>query len=255
MQTTRRIVALATAATGLLAVAAAPAAAAPRGPQPVSTWLQSVRANTSSWVNIYWRTDRRICDVEVRVRAEQARVDYPGNARSATFSRGDSLFPGRTDFTRIRVTPFLQRQGVTQLWTTMTYDDCGFKARPQTRTAVLSLPVLRADNWPGGPGGPGGPGQGQPGGQGQGQGQPGGPGQGQPGGPGQGQPGGPGAGGPGGPGNGPGGPGNNQGGPGGQNGPGQGGPMQGGPGGPGQGQPGGGQNGQGGPWHGGTPRP
>lgn len=246
MQTTRRfgaVVALATAAFGMAAtVATAPATAVPRGPQPVSHWLQSVRANTGSWVTIHWRTDRPVCDAEVRVRGERVRVDYLGFRRSATFSRGDSLRPGRTDFTRFRVTPFGQRPGVARLWATISYDECGFRARTQTRTAVLSLPVLR-NTGPGGYDGPGGPGHGQPDGPGQHNG-PGAPGHG---GPGQG-PNGPGQGGPGQhtPGGGQGGPGNNQNrpagnqngpgsnqnGPGGQNGPGsQNGPgNQGGPG-------------------------
>jgi hypothetical protein len=167
MQKTRRIgafIALATAAVGAAAtVTAAPAGAAPRGPEPVSNWLQSVRANTGSWVSIQWRTDRPICDAEVRVRGERVRVDYPGFARSAEFSRGDSLRPGRIDSTRIKVTPYLQRPGVARLWATISYDECGFRARTQTRTAALSLPVLR-NTGPVGQGGPGGPGHGQPGG-------------------------------------------------------------------------------------------
>ncbi|WP_328466071.1 hypothetical protein OHA21_45270 [Actinoplanes sp. NBC_00393] len=177
-------VAMATAAAGFAAVStAAPAAAAPRGPQPVSNWLQPVRAETSNWVNIHWRTDRRICDVEVRVRGDRARVDYPGFRRSATLSRGDTLRPGRTDYTRVRVTPYGQRAGVAKLWATISYDECGWRSRTMTRTAVLSLPVLRKNTWPGGNGGPGGPGHSHTGGPNQGG--PGGPGHGGSGGPGQ----------------------------------------------------------------------
>ncbi|HEX5198855.1 MAG TPA: hypothetical protein VFW27_02845, partial [Actinoplanes sp.] len=64
MNNTRRIgamVALATATVGMAAATtAAPAAAAARGPRPVSSVLGAVRAHTASWVNINWRTDRRI---------------------------------------------------------------------------------------------------------------------------------------------------------------------------------------------------
>jgi hypothetical protein len=158
------IVALSTAAFGMAAtVATAPAGAAPRGPQPVSSWLQSVRANTGSWVTIHWRTDRTICDAEVRVRGERVRVDYTGFQRSASFSRGDTLRAGRTDFTKVRVTPYMRRPGVTKLWATISYDECGFRSRTQTRTVALSLPVLR-NTGPGGHDGPGGPGHGYPGG-------------------------------------------------------------------------------------------
>ncbi|BBH66394.1 hypothetical protein ACTI_30790 [Actinoplanes sp. OR16] len=199
MQKTRRfgaMIALATAAAGMATVsAAAPAAAIGRGPAPVSNWLQAVRANTTSWVTINWRTDRPICDAQVRVRGESVKVDYFGIRRQfTTFSRGDSLRPGRTDFTRIRVTPIARRSGVANLWATISYDECGWKSRTQTRTTVLSLPVVTRNTVPGGNGGPGGPGQGHTDG----------PGHDGPGAPGQG-----------GPGNGHGG---NQNGPGGQNG-------------------------------------
>ncbi|MEU8663744.1 hypothetical protein AB0C31_44675, partial [Actinoplanes philippinensis] len=167
MQKTRRIgaaIALVTAALGTAAtVATTPAGAAPRGPQPVSNWLQSVRAGAGSWVSIPWRTDRRICDAEVRVRGERVRVQYPGARRSASFTRGDTLRPGHTGYTRVRVTAYQRRPGVAKLWATISYDECGFRARTQTRTAVLSLPVLRHTG-PGGLDGPGDPGHGRPGG-------------------------------------------------------------------------------------------
>ncbi|SDT68909.1 hypothetical protein [Actinoplanes derwentensis] len=162
MRKTQRIGAFIAAATAALGVAA-PAIAAPRGPQPVSNWLQSVRAGAGSWVTIDWRTDRPVCDAEIRVRGDRVQVGYSGLRRSATFSRGASLRPGRTDFTKIRVTPHVKRPGITKLWATISYDECGPKARTQTRTAVLSLPVLRHTG-PGGQGGPGGPGHGSPGG-------------------------------------------------------------------------------------------
>ena len=188
-------VAMASAAIGMAtATAAAPASAAGNGPQPTSNWLRPVRANVSSWVDINWRTDRPVCDAEIRVRGDRVRVDYPGFRRSAQFSRGDSLRPGRTDFSRIRVTPYAMRSGVSRLWVTISYENCGWHSRTQTRTAVLSLPVMR-NTPPIGHGGPGAPGNG---------GQQGGPGHGGPGAPGHGgQPGGPGHGAPGhgGPGN------------------------------------------------------
>jgi hypothetical protein len=165
MQKVRRIgalVAMATTAAGIAAITtAAPASAIGRGPQPVSTWLKKVPANVSSWVDIHWRTDRRICDVEVRVRGERGvKVDHLGFRRAGTLSRGDTLRAGRTDFTRVRVTPYRQTSGVSKLWATISYDECKFKSRTQTRTAVLALPVLRK-TWPVGHGVPGGPGHGQ----------------------------------------------------------------------------------------------
>jgi hypothetical protein len=226
MNNGRRIGAFVVAAAAAMSMAtvgvASPASAAGWGPQPTSTWLQAVRANTGTWVNIGWRTDRRICDVEVRVDGgRRVDVGYPGFRNYTSFSRGDSLSAGRTDYTAIRVTPRYDRSGVAQLRATIQYDNCGWHSRTQYRSSWLSLPVLR-NNWPGN-GGPGGPGNGGPGG----------PGNGGPGGPGNGGPGGPGNGGPGGPGNG--GPGNG----------GPGGPGNGGPGGPGNGGPGNGGPGSG----------
>ncbi|MBB4739294.1 hypothetical protein BJY16_002753 [Actinoplanes octamycinicus] len=159
------MVALATATTGLAGAATAgPAAAAPsRGPQPITTWLRPVPANVPSWIDIAWRTDRTICDAQVRVRGERVRVEYFGNRRGAVFSRGSTLTPRRTDVTRVRVTPFTAFGGVAKLWATISYDECGWRSRTQTRTTVLSLPVMRT-NSPGGQGGPGGPGTGLPGG-------------------------------------------------------------------------------------------
>ncbi|MEU8237557.1 hypothetical protein AB0C07_04860 [Actinoplanes missouriensis] len=252
MQKTRRfgaMIALATAAAGMAAVsAAAPAAAAGRGPEPVSPWLQPVRANAASWVLVHWRTDRTICDARIRVRGERVRVEYPGSWRFTTFSRGDMLRPGRSDYIQLRVTPIARRNSVATLVATISYDECGRKARTQTRTSVLSMPVVMRGNVPGGTGGPGAPGHGHSDGPGHdGPGAPGhdGPGHGHSGGQGgpDGQYGQNGPGGSGGPG------GQGQNGPGGQYGQGQNGPGQNGPGqgqyGQGQGQGGQGQGGQG----------
>ena len=171
MNKTRRIgalVALATAAVGMAtATAAAPAAAAPRGPEPVSNWLRAVNAHESTWVNVYWRTNTRICDAEVKLYARDVEVDYRGFRRSATFSRGDMLRPGRTDFTPVRVNADFDRAGVARLRAVISYDNCSRRARTEVRSFGLSLPVLRnsrpGHGWPGGPGHHGRPGDGRPG--------------------------------------------------------------------------------------------
>nr|WP_221381220.1 hypothetical protein [Actinoplanes polyasparticus] len=161
MKNNRRIgafVAMATAAVGMATVTAtAPAAAAPvRGPQPVSNWLGAVRANADSWVKIYWRTDRPICDVEVRVGGgRDVDVDYPGRKRFTSFMRGDMLRPGRTDFTAFEVNPDYDRAGVARLRATISYDLCGRRDRTQYRSFALALPVLRNNGPHSGPGRPG----------------------------------------------------------------------------------------------------
>ncbi|MCO8272758.1 hypothetical protein M1L60_19365 [Actinoplanes sp. TRM 88003] len=170
MKNNRRVgalVAMATAAVGMAGMAAAPASAAPvRGPQPVSNWLGAVRANADSWVKINWRTDRTICDVEVRVSGgRDVDVDYPGRKRFTSFTRGDTLRPGRTDFTAFEVNPDYDRAGVARLRATISYDLCGRRDRTQYKSFALSLPVLRNNGHHTGPGRPGDgrPGDGRPG--------------------------------------------------------------------------------------------
>ena len=180
MNKRRRIGALLTASAAAVSMAtvglASPAAAADSGPRPVSNWLRAVQAHTDTWVNIAWRTDRRICDVEVRVDGgRRVDVDYPGWRDYTSFSRSDTLWPGRTDYTAIRVNADYRRPGVATLRATIEYDNCGWHARTQRRSTWLNLPVVRNDGWPGhgGPGGPGGPGNGGPGNGGPGNGGPG----------------------------------------------------------------------------------
>ncbi|WP_052359334.1 hypothetical protein [Actinoplanes friuliensis] len=259
----------ATAASVGMASLVAPTAAqaAPRGPQPVSSGIRAVQAGQDTWVGIRWTTDRRICDVAVRVNGRGVEVDYPGNRRSTSFPRTDSLRPGRTDVTNFRVDADFRRSGIARLSTVIAYDHCGRRDRTIVKRFNLFMPVIVRGGNQGGPGhGHGGPGNGHHNGDGHGHGGPGnghnngdghghgGPGNGGPGngGPGNGGPGngGPGNGGPGNGGPGNGGPGN--GGPG-NGGPGNGGPGNGGPGngGPGNGGPGNGGPGNGGPGNGG----
>jgi hypothetical protein len=151
MNNSRRIgavVAAAAAAMGMATVGlASPAAASERGPEPTSTWLRAVRAHTGTWVSIGWSSNRRICDAEVRLDGgRRVDVDYPGNRRFASFSRGDTLRPGDVDFTRFRVTPDFDRAGVAVLRASIRYDECGRRTHSQVKSIFLTLPVVRS-NW------------------------------------------------------------------------------------------------------------
>lgn len=143
----RTITALALAGVaGSVATAAlaGPAAAQPRGPQPVTTRLAAVKANTPSWVNIFWRTDRPVCDAKVQVDGgRQVRVSYPALRHATTFTTGDSLRAGRTAATPIQVSPMTRTSGVVVLRATMSYTDCSRHARTQFTRATLSLPVIK----------------------------------------------------------------------------------------------------------------
>jgi hypothetical protein len=158
-------VALAGAAGAMMALTVAgPVAAAPhgRGPELVSNRLPAVKANTASWVNLYWRTNTPVCSARVQVDGgRQVAVAYPGMRRTTTFTGGDTLRPGRTAATPFRVTPVRQGGSVALLRAVMSYTDCGRHARTQWKRVNLALPVLRnlrpmpGNHWT--------PGQGQPG--------------------------------------------------------------------------------------------
>ncbi len=158
------IVAVATTAVGVASlVASAPAVAAgARGPQPVSGWLRPVRAHTANWVDIYWRTDKTVCDVQVRVVGQSVDVSYVGHRQFASFNRGTMLRSGQTDYTSVQISPDFDQSGTAQLRAIVSYDSCRFHARTQTSSYSLTLPVLRNDTRPG-HGFPGNPGHGGPG--------------------------------------------------------------------------------------------
>ncbi len=157
------IVALATAAVGMAAVTStAPAVAAPQGgPQPVSSWLRAIKAHSDSWINISWRTNYPVCDVQVRASGRRVDVRYPGGRHSATLSRGNLLRPGRTDFTAISVDPDFTHSGIAALKTVISFNDCSAHAHTQHKSFTLVLPVLHNNNWPGHDA-PGQPNPGQP---------------------------------------------------------------------------------------------
>jgi hypothetical protein len=147
MNKARRIGALLAASVAALGMAsvglASPAAAMERGPKPTSTGLRAVRAHTSTWSSIAWRTNQRICNVQVRVDGgRKVDIDYPGNRRFTSFSHSNSLGAGRTDFTAIRVKANFGGRGVAVLRATIKYDNCGLHARTTSRTSTLNLPVV-----------------------------------------------------------------------------------------------------------------
>jgi hypothetical protein len=146
MNKSRRIgalVAAGIASVGMSALVAPTAAeASPRGPQPVSNFVQRVRAHTDTWVGIRWQTDRRICDAKVWVNGRRVDVDYPRNARSTSFSRSDSLRPGRGDVTAFRVNADFDRSGVALLRATIAYDNCGRHARTFRKSFGIAMPVV-----------------------------------------------------------------------------------------------------------------
>ena len=133
------------AALSLVSVTtASPASAAPRetGPRPVTQLLPTVQPNRPQGITVRWKTDRRVCDVKIRVWGNRnVRVSYPGRRDFVTFAEGDDLRPGRTDTTVFRVTAGFDRPVWAILAATITYDHCGRNAPTLTKNTGLLLPV------------------------------------------------------------------------------------------------------------------
>jgi hypothetical protein len=148
MNVSRRIgafVAATVAAVGMMsAVQVAPASAAPKGPEPTNSLLSTVRADTPTWVNVWWRTDRRACGVRV-VAWDSARVsvDYPGGRAFTSFSNGSTLNRRETDYTAFRVTATYGRGTWALLAAQVYYNDCGPRARTKVKSVGFLLPVRR----------------------------------------------------------------------------------------------------------------
>jgi hypothetical protein len=148
MKTSRRIravLATALAALAMTSIAATPAAAAGRvkGPEPVNALLQTVNTNQATWVSVEWKTDRTICDAEVRVWGNpNVVIGYPSNTATYTsFAHGSTLLRRDTDFTSFKVTPHFRRSTWALLAATITYNYCGRHSRTRTKNTGFLLPV------------------------------------------------------------------------------------------------------------------
>ncbi len=113
-----------------------------KGPRPVSKVLEPVNAGESEWVRVRWKTDRRICDVEVVVWGNRkVDIDYPGDREYTSFSRGDSLGRGSSDFTSFRVEADYDRDAWVKLEATISYTDCSRHSPTFSNDTGLTLPV------------------------------------------------------------------------------------------------------------------
>lgn len=151
MSRTRRIAATlaATTAAALTATAAAMTASAVaaepqgNGPEPLAAYVQPVDSRVSTWVNLYWVTDVRICAAKVRVTGPNVDVSYPSNTQTYTsFEKDDTLppgnYPGRTAF---RVTAKYDEAIEVPLRARISWTNCAKDAPVQTAKFWVSLPV------------------------------------------------------------------------------------------------------------------
>jgi hypothetical protein len=144
MKISRRLVAAAAiAAAGLAIVApAAPASAAPTGPVPVDGRLTPVKAGTPTWVQMWWTTDVRACDVKVVAwKNSLATFSYPGGRGYTTLSKDSTLDRGESDFAKIRVDAALGQGNFALVPVQVFYSDCGAKAEAHDKSVGFLLPV------------------------------------------------------------------------------------------------------------------
>ncbi|MFI5936859.1 hypothetical protein [Actinoplanes sp. NPDC051494] len=147
MSKTRRIAAMtmaATAAAGLAAVTTgAPAAAAARGPHLITEWTRPVAPGTATWVDLYWKTGKPVCDAEVRLSGKDVEVTYPANTDTySSFSKSADLKAGKTDRTAFRVTAAYDKSVVVPLEAKLTYHTCGKDAVEKVKKFPVKLTVV-----------------------------------------------------------------------------------------------------------------
>jgi hypothetical protein len=144
MRKTRLVAAILTAAALSPMATAAPAVASANGPMPITTWTTTVKPHQPTWIDIFWATNKKICDAQVTVVADRVDVFYPTNTATFTsFSQSDRLKPRRVDYTAVRVTAHHSDRSFVPLTVTIAYNTCGRHAVDETDVFGLTLPVLK----------------------------------------------------------------------------------------------------------------
>jgi len=148
MSKTRRVatmVAAAVTAVGMATVVAAnPAAAAPKGPHPVTNWIEAVKAHKASWVEVFWTTGKKICGAQLTVEGGDVWIGYPANTGTYTsFSEDDKLKPKEIDYTAFQVRADYDRNEFVPLEATLVYQTCGAHPVKKSKTFWLILPVRK----------------------------------------------------------------------------------------------------------------
>ncbi|WP_067496829.1 hypothetical protein [Actinoplanes sp. TFC3] len=142
-----RWVAAVAAAVGLATVVTgAPAVAAVKGPHLITDWARAVPAHQGTWIQLYWKTGKAVCDAEVTLSGTDVDVIYPDNTeRYSSFAKGSSLKAGKTDRTAINVTAHYDKTTVVKLKAKMVYNTCGKNAVEKTEKVSVNLPVIVDD--------------------------------------------------------------------------------------------------------------
>jgi hypothetical protein len=135
------------AAAGLATVlTGAPASAAIKGPHLITDWARAVPAGGSTWIQLYWKTGKPVCDAEVTLSGLKVDVIYPDNTETySSFAKSSSLKAGKTDRTAFNVTARYPKTTVVPLKAKMVYHTCGDDAVEKTVKVTVSLPVIAED--------------------------------------------------------------------------------------------------------------
>lgn len=134
-------------AAGLATVAAgAPAAAAGKqGPHPFFDYVKPVTANTATWIDVFWDTQKPVCDAKVTLSGAKVEVVYPENTKTySSFATADTLGakdkPQRTSFS---VTADYDTTVQVPLTAVIAYNSCGDKPVEKLKKFKVVLTVLK----------------------------------------------------------------------------------------------------------------
>ncbi|GAA2517470.1 hypothetical protein [Winogradskya humida] len=147
MSKTRRVAAMMTAALAAVGlattVAVTPAAAAVKGPHLITNWTRPVAPDEGTWVDLYWKTGKPVCDAEVTIDGKNVSITYPSNTETYTsFSKSANLKAGKVDRTAFYVIAYYDATTVVKLKATIVYNTCGDDAVEKTKKFDVKLPVM-----------------------------------------------------------------------------------------------------------------
>ncbi|WP_305789190.1 hypothetical protein [Symbioplanes lichenis] len=145
MRRTLATVVTAAAAIATVATATPAAAAAKVGPHPFLDYVKPVKAHVATWVDVWWDTQKPVCDAKVWLSGRKVTVDYPANtATYSSFATANTLGakdkPQRTAF---RVTADYGKTTEVPLTAEISYNTCGDNPVEKSKRFEVALTVLK----------------------------------------------------------------------------------------------------------------
>jgi hypothetical protein len=142
----RRTLATVVAAGIAVVATAAPAAAAAKvGPHPFLDYVKPVKAHVATWVDVWWDTEKPVCDAKVWLSGRKIEVDYPGNtATYSSFATASTLGPeDKPQRTSFRVTADYAATTEVPLTAKISYNTCGDEPVEKSKKFKVALTVLK----------------------------------------------------------------------------------------------------------------